>query len=77
MLIFFHSFPFMIVSIAQGAARILNVFWEAIPPAACRALVDRLVAVSHDARSPGVRAAVPEAVAFLLSQARPSTLPCP
>ena len=54
-----------------GVARVLNVFWEAIPAAAARALVDAIIGeLSHDMRSPAVRAAVPAGVAFLLSQVR-------
>lgn len=53
----------------QGVARVLNVFWEAIPTPESRALVQVITGeLSHDARSPAVRAAVPAAVAFLLTQ---------
>lgn len=50
----------------SGVASVLATYWEAIPPAASKALLERLIHdCAHDAASPAVRAAVPPALAVV------------
>jgi hypothetical protein len=52
-----------------GIAAILNKYWEVIPAGVSRMLLTRMVEeCSLDVRSPAVRAAVPAAFSFMLSQ---------
>jgi len=53
----------------HGAARVLSQFWELIPTATIKAIVGTLVTqCARDASAYAVRAAVADAVAFLLDQ---------